>query len=191
MLFETTEHFTSQLLAHSEILPPSVLPPPPPDSHLTPISQCGACDLAGRPLPGELLLPSCGETQQARGGSQVSHWNDESLNRAVHAVIDLVDCFFLLLGVVKSFSSNLWLSVVMTKRKFWLRAPSTLSESALLSSRWADCSVSPLNAECSYSVWNADLCFYRQMRLKRFCVINSCASWWWGLRISSSWEGNQ
>lgn len=42
---------------------------------------------------------------------------------------------FLFVGVVKSCFSNLWLSAVTTKRKFWLRAPSTLSESALLSSR--------------------------------------------------------
>lgn len=45
-------------------------------------------------------------------------------------------CLFLpLLGVVKSFSCSLWSSVVMTKRKFSLRDPSTLLESALLSSR--------------------------------------------------------
>lgn len=70
---------------------------PPSDSHLTPISQCGACDLAGRPLPGELLLPSCGETQQARGGSKVRHWCNEILTWAVREVIDglkVVSYFF-------------------------------------------------------------------------------------------------
>ncbi len=45
-------------------------------------------------------------------------------------------CVFVpLLGVVKSCSSSLWSSAVTTRRKFWLRAPSTPSGSASLSSR--------------------------------------------------------
>lgn len=42
---------------------------------------------------------------------------------------------FLLLGVVKSCSFSLWSSAAMIRRKFWSKAPLTLSESALLSNR--------------------------------------------------------
>lgn len=45
---------------------------PPSDGNLTSISQCCACYPAGCAVPGELLLTSGGETQQARGGSTVS-----------------------------------------------------------------------------------------------------------------------
>lgn len=42
------------------------------DSNVAPVSQRCACHTAGRPLPGEFLLTSGGETQQARSGSEVS-----------------------------------------------------------------------------------------------------------------------
>lgn len=115
------------------------------------------------------------------------------LSRACHRQIKK-NCalfLFLLSGVVKSCSSNLWSSAVTTKRKSWSRGPLTLSESALLSSRSIHHSVSPLNGRVDGGVCNADFCFSRRMRLKRSCAINSCASWWWEPRISSSWEGNQ
>lgn len=71
---------------------------------------------------------------------------------------------FYFLGVVKSCSCNLWLSAATTKRKFWLRAPSTLSESALLSSRSVDHSRwhLTLNVGC-----DVDFCFLQADEIEK------------------------
>ena len=127
---------------------------PPSDSNFASISQCSACHSAGRPLSGEFLLAGGGETQQARGGSTVSkkvsyllHFargfhNHGGMTNEADWLVNickgklLFRCFCPLSGVVKSCSSSLWSSAVTIRRRSWSRAPSTLSESASLSSRW-------------------------------------------------------
>lgn len=119
---------------------------PPSDGYLASVSQCSSCHLAGRTMPGELLLASGGETQQARGGSAVSVWTHKWTTQWMKSELHLYlqvdwscnrrNCVFLpLVEVVKSCSSSLWSSAATTRRKFWSRAPSTRSESASLSSR--------------------------------------------------------
>ncbi|XP_050634687.1 actin-related protein 2/3 complex subunit 4 isoform X4 [Macaca thibetana thibetana] len=65
------------------------------DCHSPPLPECRAGHIAGCPLPGELLLPGCGTTQQAGSGSQgydisflITNFHTEQMYK--HKLVDFV-----------------------------------------------------------------------------------------------------
>ncbi|XP_031517439.1 actin-related protein 2/3 complex subunit 4 isoform X4 [Papio anubis] len=66
------------------------------DCHSPPLPECRAGHIAGCPLPGELLLPGCGTTQQAGSGSQADEIEKILCHKFMRFMMMRAENFFIL-----------------------------------------------------------------------------------------------